>query len=396
MAHQDDDLLSLNPAIRDLIRAGCPVSTVYLTAGDGERGADFVANRENGVREAYAAMAGARNHWSPRPVQVGDRTLRSYRLLRREVRLTFMELPDGRPAGDRHPSLLGLFTGAVSQIGPLNGARAYNEAELLATLDQLVVRWNIGRILTLDPDNTRFGYDGWRTGGVDHSDHGVTARYFRKVAYRRALPVRTYLGYTMSKYTPNLTGGDTTDKTRFAKLYHKYELCGTTRCLDPPEPPTLPEDYSNWVARQYPTAHRPPNAGEIVSHIGDRATDREHPELCLDADHATGRVRTLPCDGTSSQQWTLLPTGHIASGPHRTLCLDAGTDDVTATRCASGAPQQIWQTRSGTISSMRRCLWQDDAARKTSRLRLTPCPHTVEPETSWQWQAPRAGSPAGK
>src|SRR6185312_9835461 len=81
VAHSDDDLLFMNPDLSNTIRAGRPTTTVYLTAGEARyaKGSEhqpaldraicraasglsreqYVACRQDGVREAYSMMAGA-------------------------------------------------------------------------------------------------------------------------------------------------------------------------------------------------------------------------------------------------------------------------------------------------------------------------------------------------
>ncbi|WP_041709460.1 PIG-L family deacetylase [Advenella kashmirensis] len=54
VAHEDDDLLFMNPDIFDTIRAGGCIQVVYLTAGERGEGVGYMSQRENGVRAAYA------------------------------------------------------------------------------------------------------------------------------------------------------------------------------------------------------------------------------------------------------------------------------------------------------------------------------------------------------
>src|SRR5689334_1581746 len=57
-AHEDDTLLFMNPDMQASIRAGNPVETVFLTAGDAGLGVDYQLEREAGARAAYALLAG--------------------------------------------------------------------------------------------------------------------------------------------------------------------------------------------------------------------------------------------------------------------------------------------------------------------------------------------------
>lgn len=59
-----DDLLFLSPDLLHDIQAGRCVRTVYLTAGDAGRGERYWLGREDGVRAAYAQMAGVADRWT--------------------------------------------------------------------------------------------------------------------------------------------------------------------------------------------------------------------------------------------------------------------------------------------------------------------------------------------
>ena len=77
VAHQDDDLYFINPAVSGSIARADSTWTVYVTAGDASRrlpqppggstACDFVTYhwqcRELGMQAAYAAMAGVANSW---------------------------------------------------------------------------------------------------------------------------------------------------------------------------------------------------------------------------------------------------------------------------------------------------------------------------------------------
>ncbi|HEY9279811.1 MAG TPA: PIG-L family deacetylase, partial [Eoetvoesiella sp.] len=64
VAHQDDDLLFMNPDIETTIDAGGCVRTVYLTAAERGEGVPYMLGRARGVRAAYAHMAGSANAWT--------------------------------------------------------------------------------------------------------------------------------------------------------------------------------------------------------------------------------------------------------------------------------------------------------------------------------------------
>src|ERR1700761_9581476 len=63
VAHLDDDLLFVDPAISERLDAGWCITTVHLIGG--ANGADFayVKTRERASRLAYARMAGVPDEW---------------------------------------------------------------------------------------------------------------------------------------------------------------------------------------------------------------------------------------------------------------------------------------------------------------------------------------------
>ena len=58
VAHHDDDLLFLSPALMKDLRDGNTVRTVFLVASDYHTYPTYMQERELGVRQAYAAAAG--------------------------------------------------------------------------------------------------------------------------------------------------------------------------------------------------------------------------------------------------------------------------------------------------------------------------------------------------
>src|SRR6185312_1506213 len=59
VAHRDDDLLFMQPAVLEAVQSGVGVTTVYVTAGDDQRGVGYANKRYDGLRAAYGAAAGS-------------------------------------------------------------------------------------------------------------------------------------------------------------------------------------------------------------------------------------------------------------------------------------------------------------------------------------------------
>src|SRR3954470_1650649 len=64
VAHEDDSIFFQNPDLQRDISSGRCVQTIYLTAGDAGSGFSYWGAREDGVKAAYAQMAGLANNWT--------------------------------------------------------------------------------------------------------------------------------------------------------------------------------------------------------------------------------------------------------------------------------------------------------------------------------------------
>jgi hypothetical protein len=113
VAHQDDDILFMNPDILHPIQEGSSVLTVYVTAGDAiGLGADYMLKREKAARAAYASMVAlpqTDSSWTP--VQIpftGLTTIKVDRLNRPAglppIYLVFLRLPATSESGLAHAS----------------------------------------------------------------------------------------------------------------------------------------------------------------------------------------------------------------------------------------------------------------------------------------------------
>lgn len=343
------------------------------------------------------------------------RSIRSFRLAGRgngsDVRLTFVGLYDGRPHGQEPDSLLRLFDGEKKSITPALGGQSYSEEQLLSALSSLARLGRVERILTLDHDNASFsaGLDG----RVDHSDHGITARYFRQVAYRTGIPLTPYLGYIMSPLARNLTPAQEAGKENIIRWYIAQSHCpreivcaskGIHKGL-------FPGDYRRWVQRQYTQRYRAPQPGEIMGDIG-RTTmfGSSLPEQCLEvrgASWAAGLVQIASCNGSDAQKWDAGSGGTIRTRLNGNYCLTAAGRDVKVEACQGSRAEQKWQRVPWESATWKRaawkiagagnmCLYQNDRSlprwnsneRKSPRLGLASCDRPVQPELYWQWGRP--------
>ncbi|GAA2263850.1 PIG-L family deacetylase [Streptomyces amakusaensis] len=416
VAHPDDDLFFVNPEIERTVRAGCALTTVYLTAGDdGERNPlearNYARNRANGVRKAYAEMAGAADRWTPADVVTGGRVVQSFTLAGRkpgaEVRLTFMRLHDGMPKGGQKDSMLRLFTGDRREISLFQRGEGYDEKELLTTLTSLIRLSGARRVLTLDHDNASFAFG--LDGRVDHADHGIGARYLRKAAYRAGVEPRAYLAYTMTPLAVNLTPSQQAAKERIARWYDAERQCPRERvCVDESlYTKPLPHDHAAWVLRQYEQRHRDPRPGEIMGDIGrTTAFTGRNPEQCLGVRGSappSWSVGIAGCDGTGAQRWGFGGDGSIRPRAHGAYCLTAVRTGVLLLRCEASRADQKWRRLPWPDGSWKRsawriagtgdrCLHQEDRTfprwnqdrYRSPRPGLTPCGTVPDPELYWR------------
>lgn len=389
VAHQDDDLLFVNPETARLVRAGCFAGTVYLTAGDAGRpyaGDSYVGRRELGVRAAYARMAGLPDRWRRDDIAVRGRGIASFVLAGRpDVRLVFLRLPDGLPNGAgsvRHSrqSLLKLVRGQIAAIGPVDDAAPYTVEELTSVLSEVIALRRAERVLTLDYDSAGSG-----TGPpypADHSDHEMAGRLVRKAAFRSpARPeVSAYVGYGVSNLPANLTASQRRDKLTLYQTYAALVGCSTAPCPAGGEPgPT----YRSWLRREHHRPHRQPAPGEIMTAIS-RTDARTTVERCLA--HGAGRggtdaVTTADCDGTAAQRWSY--RGGALRNATTGRCLTAAAS-LTLSTCDGRSDQRWWRDASGRIGTAHGCLHQDDLAALAPGLALRPC-DPFQPEVMWRW-----------
>lgn len=246
VAHQDDDLLFLSPALLNAIRANASVRTVFLTAGDAGEGIAYWSAREQGVQAAYARMAGVRDVWSHSTVNAAGRSAEVFTLSALpSISLVFLRLPDGALDGSgniayHYQSLQKLYTGSIPEISAVDGSATYTRSSLISSLAAHMASYRPTAIHTQD-------YVG-HFGDGDHSDHHATA-YFAQLANQQYLAPHRFVGfedYGTAQRPANVAAADRSAKIRAFEAYANYDnhVCrpwsacaGTT--------------FSPWVARQY-------------------------------------------------------------------------------------------------------------------------------------------------
>jgi LmbE family N-acetylglucosaminyl deacetylase len=275
VAHQDDDVLFINPETQNAIRAGHTVQTVYLTAGACANGAYF-HEREAGSMAAYSTMAGVRNNWT---VMQG-RAVREIRLTDRpNITLIFFRLPIGHidgtvctDAGEISVNLKALWLGQSATIPAIDGSAVYSRDQLTSAVASVIREFHPSVLNT--QDSSGFNGTGRDPSGItitydatglcdfyDNSDHYYGALFARAAMgnVQGTFVLQRYRGYNIANETANVFGIDVTRKQAAFQAYSENDpaipsssppFCAgaTPYCL-----------YDNWQERQYPVdvAHPP-------------------------------------------------------------------------------------------------------------------------------------------
>lgn len=220
VAHQDDDILFMNPDLMHSIQAGDCVRTVYITAGDAGSGEGYWIKRQQGAEAAYDTMLGKPNQtWVERIVEVdkGEFAIIANPRGNRSISLLFMRLPDGNVDGsgfsvNNHESLGKLGSNQISAIHSVDKSSSYTSSQLITALATIMHVYQPTDI------RTQSSYPG--TKYIDHSDH-IAVSSFTTQAYNQytmiypdqPVPSLTYyLGYPVHELPPNVSGSDLDQK----------------------------------------------------------------------------------------------------------------------------------------------------------------------------------------
>jgi LmbE family N-acetylglucosaminyl deacetylase len=254
VAHQDDDILFMNPDLIHSLREGNCVRSVYLTAGDSGSGRLYWLGREEGSKAAYAEMLGVKNPvWNTRTVSLSKTAYISLANLKNSpnVSLVFLHLPDGDPNGQgftatNYESLSKLETGAIANIHSVDGQSSYTSDQLINALTELINVYQPDEIRTQATHNLSEQY-------VDHSDHLAAGNYAKNahqkyLQQRDAMPIKFYVGYPIRDQPENVSPEDigATEKAFFSYAQHDHGTCGSIEMCSS-------MSYIYYLSRQYTT-----------------------------------------------------------------------------------------------------------------------------------------------
>ena len=264
VAHQDDDLLFMNPDVLHDIQSNRCVVTVYVTAGDaGESDPAYWQARETGAKAAHAQMAGVANEWTPSAVVIGSHSILALTLNGDpKVSLVFMRLPDGNYLyGTGYPthnyeSLQKLWQGvpsySISAVDDPSSSHPYTKQNLIDTLAGLMTEFQPDLIRTQD---STVGF-----GNGDHTDHYASALFAdaAQQEFSPSTPVKSYIDYAVSNYPQNVFGTDLANKQN---AFYTYAAAGPDphTCVSAATCLIRPERY--WLMRSYLIGTPNANAG---------------------------------------------------------------------------------------------------------------------------------------
>ena len=259
VAHEDDDLLFLNPDLQASIDAGKCITTVFVTAGDAGAGESYSTVREKGSEAAYAYMYNAQlpGVWQSRKLHVNDVPL-TYATMDGApgLSLIFLNLPDGNMRGNGftsrdNASLARLRGGSINAIAPLEGKGSYTADQLTAMLLLIMNTYQPDEVRTQNYSNNR--HDG------DHSDHHAVG-YFATEAfknYHAAAILRSYAGYTTRLLPTNVSGSVLAAKEGAFFTYAGFDGAACASVADcygvTAYGSYLPRQYSRVVATRQPS-----------------------------------------------------------------------------------------------------------------------------------------------
>ena len=218
VAHQDDDLLFMNPDIASDMQAGDRVWVVYLTAGEVPPGNyEYAKKRVEGEYAAYARAAHVPNRWTQETIYYGGHELSSSTLNGTRVRLvfTYIHAADsfhGEPYGDlwrmRHDETFEAF--------PLDGRASYTHDELVDTLREMIYAVNPDLIRT---QNTQFE----PKDHVDHTSAAIFAAEADTIDGATMIERSEYFDYQIGDFKENYTGYWVREKTAIWHTYMRYD-----------------------------------------------------------------------------------------------------------------------------------------------------------------------------
>jgi LmbE family N-acetylglucosaminyl deacetylase len=258
VAHEDDDLLFMNPDLIHSIKVGNCIRTVYLTAGDAGNSAFYYLSREQGSEAAYSEMTGTKYTWVQRLIKIGDNQFIKISSPREnnKISLIFISLPDGNTKGEgfsstQYQSIAKLFAKNIYNINAIDNQSSYTSEQLINSLTLMLHAYQPSEIRT-QANLVKGPYP-------DHSDHMAVGR-FVKLAYSKyeteqynnqvVIPIKYYQGYTIHSNAVNVSGLDLQQKEAAWFAYSKNDPSTCSNIIT-----CAKTVYIQYLPRQYQNSY---------------------------------------------------------------------------------------------------------------------------------------------
>ena len=227
VAHQDDDLLFLNPDLEHSIAEGKCIRTVYVTAGDDGADKFYWLSREHGSEAAYSKMTPQNDDtWIERQIALSDHQFVTIASPKNNpmISLIFMHLPDGNVDGrgfrsSHFESLARLDSRHIPLINSVDRQSYYDANELEQSLGELMKTYQPTEV------HTQANYVSHEY--PDHSDHMAVGRFTEKAyiqyGHQETVSLKFYIGYPIHQMEPNVEGEDLTKKEAAFLAYAKFD-----------------------------------------------------------------------------------------------------------------------------------------------------------------------------
>ena len=242
IAHQDDDLLFMNPDVQADVKAQKCILTLYLTSGDPYGLSDYQQQREAGAKAVYSHMLGSDAGWKTDDIYYKDVTLKSF--TNGTVRLIYFRIPDGGRDGlgsnNNNQSLQQLLQGTKS-IKSVDGVNTYTKDSIVDITKTIVNTYKPNVIRTQAADLIL---------KEDHGDHQAVNKlvqlsladtnYIKDIQY--------YLGYHVRILPANLSPDQVQEKYATFLTYAKNDgaVCQSVHDCNKDF-----DFYGNFMHRQY-------------------------------------------------------------------------------------------------------------------------------------------------
>jgi LmbE family N-acetylglucosaminyl deacetylase/CRISPR/Cas system CMR subunit Cmr4 (Cas7 group RAMP superfamily) len=288
VAHQDDELLFINPDLQAEIDGGACATTVYLTAGDIGDTAPYWQQRERGTQAAYATMLDLD---PDAPWTLSQRTFAGHAVHvatspgAGTVTLIYLRLPDGGLGGGGTPrygedSLTKLYAGDIPDATTVDGSATYTREGLIQTLAAITTATApaVARIHDV------------RAGHGDHPDHLAAGRIALDGLASFTGSVIAYRGYGATAEPANVAGAELARKTAALLSYADHDplLCGDEVCPSGTE--------AQWNQRRY-TAPLPSRGDPVPGPAPYSGPDIARNASVLASSQADGQEATAAIDG---------------------------------------------------------------------------------------------------